>query len=409
MGKAPSNKKDLLMWQLRERIKELTALHKASAILQNDRKSIEKTLKEFVAIIPAAWQYPKDTEARIVLGGLTVATPNYMPARWRQTAYFNAGRNRRGRIEVVYLSKQKDAYEGPFLKEERQLIDSLAKMLDAFYQKRLARKAIHDAMDQLEEKVVKRTALLNSANLKLKEEITERKRSEQKVKGYQQKLKRLASELTLTEERERRALASDLHDHIGQAVAMIRIKLKRLEGNAVFSGAEREIEDIRILLEQTIRYTRNLTFELSPPVLYDLGIEAGLEWLAEQFRRKYGLSVRLETYGPKLEISNDLQVTLFRSVRELLFNVIKHARASQVSMILNNSGADLSIEVSDDGQGLMSKHDEAEVADPGGFGLFSIREQMGCFGGRLTLASGSDHGTRAIITCSNERYGRKPS
>ncbi len=409
MNKKTFNRKDLLLWQLGERVKELTALHQASAILQNDRKSIERVLREFVAIIPAAWQYPEDTGARIVVSGLTVATPNYRPVQWMQTAYFGAGKNKRGRIEVVYLSRKKPACEGPFLKEERQLIDSLAKMLDAFYQKRLARLAIQDALDELEEKVAKRTALLNSANLKLKEEISERRRSEQKVKEYQQKLKRLASELSLTEERERRTLASDLHDHIGQALALIRIKLKALEGNAIFSGAEREIEGIRIMLEQTIRYTRSLTFELSPPVLYELGIESGLEWLAEHFRSKYGLRVRLETNGPKLEISNDLQVTLFRSARELMFNIIKHARASQVIIILNNFGTGLSLEVSDDGRGLPPNDDRADVADAGGYGLFSIREQIGCFGGKLTLSSGPDHGTRAMITCPIERNGGRAS
>jgi signal transduction histidine kinase len=408
--KNPSqNNKDRLLWQLQERVKELTALHKASAILQNDRKSIERVLKEFVAMIPAAWQYPEDTAARIRAGNLTIATPNYLSTKWRQSGHFSIGEKRKGRLEVVYLSRQKAAFEGPFLKEERQLIDSLAKMLHAFYQRRLARKAIHDALDQMEEKVVKRTALLNETNLKLKGEIAERKRSEQTVKRYQQKLKKLASKLTLTEERERRAIATDLHDHIGQALAMIRSKLKILEGNAVFSGSERDLEDVRILLEQTIRYTRNLTFELSPPVLYDLGIEAGLEWLSEQFQKKHGLRVKLETNGPKLEISNDLKVTLFRSARELMFNVIKHARANNVSVALSNSGWNITIVVSDDGVGLMPENGVAAAVEPGGFGLFSIREQLGCFGGQLTLASMPVHGTRAIITCPIERKGSEPT
>ncbi len=399
MGKTTSNNKDRLLWQLQERVKELTALHKASAILQNDRKGIEKVLGEFIKILPAAWQYPRDTAARIVAGDLTIATPNYAVTRWKQSSFFGIGDGKRGRIEVCYLIKQKDSFEGPFLKEERQLIDSLAKMLHAFYQKRLAQRTIRETLEQLEGKVLKRTALLNDANLKLKGEIAERKRSEQTVKKYQQKLKKLASELILTEERERRAIASDLHDHIGQSLAMIRVKLKALEGNAVFSGTERDLEDVRILLEQTIRYTRNLTFELSPPVLYDLGFEAGLEWLAEQFRRKHGLPVKLSVNGPNLEISNDLRVTLFKSVRELLFNVVKHARASNVSVVLTNSGGVVAIEVSDDGIGLAAKDGTVEYSEPGGFGLFSIREQLGCFGGRLSLESLPGCGVKAVINC----------
>ncbi|MDQ7798667.1 MAG: sensor histidine kinase [Candidatus Edwardsbacteria bacterium] len=403
--KNPSpNIKDRLLWQLQERVKELTALHKASAILQNDRKSVENILGEFIKILPAAWQYPRDTAARIVAGDLSLATPNYAATRWKQSSFFGIGGGEKGRIEVYYLIKQKAAFEGPFLKEERQLIDSLAKMLHAFYQKRSAQQAIHDALDHLEEKVVKRTSLLNDANLKLKAEIAERKRTEQTVKRYQQKLKKLASELTLTEERERRAIASDLHDHIGQALAMIRVKLKNLEGNAVFSGAERDLEEIRMLLEQTISYTRNLTFELSPPVLYDLGFEAGLEWLAEQTRRKYGKAVELSCPGPKLQLPEDLKVTLFRSVRELMINIIKHAGADNISIVLTNSGGRLTIEVSDDGIGLVEKG-AGETAEPGGFGLFSIREQLGCFGGRLSLAALPGRGTKAVIICRTNGKG----
>jgi signal transduction histidine kinase len=336
-----------------------------------------------------------------VAGDLSLATPNYAATRWKQSSFFGIGGGKRGRIEVSYLIKQKAAFEGPFLKEERQLIDSLAKMLHAFYQKRSAQKAIHDALDHLEEKVAKRTSLLNDANLKLKAEIAERKRSEQTIIRYQQKLKKLASELTLTEERERRAIASDLHDHIGQALAMIRVKLKNLEGNAVFSGAERDLEEIRMLLEQTISYTRNLTFELSPPVLYDLGFEAGLEWLAEQTRRKYGKAVKLLCRGPKLQLSEDLRVTLFRSVRELMVNIIKHAGADNIFIVLTNSGGRLTIEVSDDGIGLV-ENGAGGAVEPGGFGLFSIREQLGCFGGRLSLAPLPGGGTQAVIICRTD-------
>jgi signal transduction histidine kinase len=399
MKKASQNNKDRLVWQLQERVKELTALHRAGAILQNDRRSVENTLREFVKILPAAWQYPRATAARVVAGDLVVATPNYASTRWKQSCFFGIGAGKKGRIEVCYLIKQKAAFEGPFLREERQLIDSLAKMLHAFFQKRLAQRAIHGALDHLEEKVVKRTWLLKDANLKLKGEIAERKRSEQMVKRYQQKLKKLALELTLTEERERRAIASDLHDHIGQALAVIRVKLKTLEGNAVFSGAERDLEEIRILLEQTISYTRNLTFELSPPVLYDLGLAAGLEWLTEQFRRKHGLSVNVSVRGLKLEISNDLRVTLFKSVRELLFNIVKHARASNVSIVLTNSGETLTLEVSDDGVGLTEIAGAGEAVEPGGFGLFNIREQLECFNGRLSLAALPGRGTKAVISC----------
>ncbi|MFZ3137567.1 MAG: PAS domain S-box protein [Thermodesulfovibrionales bacterium] len=112
------------------------------------------------------------------------------------------------------------------------------------------------------------------------EDITERKETEKKLIDYQKQLQSLASQLSLIEEQERRRIATDLHDHIGQTLALCKIKLGALYESTPHNLAG-SLNEIRGLLEQTIQYTRSLTFELSPPILYELGFEAALEWLGE--------------------------------------------------------------------------------------------------------------------------------
>ncbi len=160
------------------------------------------------------------------------------------------------------------------------------------------------------------------------EDITERRESEEKIRTYQAQLQSLASELSLTEERERRRLATVLHDHIAQLLVVAKGKFEKLQESALYRSLANPMEEIRKLIEESIRYTRSLVFELSPPILYDLGFEPAMEWLAEHMENQYGLVVHVEDDGQPKPLDNEARVLLFRAVRELLFNVLKHAQAS---------------------------------------------------------------------------------
>ncbi|GAG48939.1 unnamed protein product, partial [marine sediment metagenome] len=112
-------------------------------------------------------------------------------------------------------------------------------------------------------------------------DITEQKKAEQKIKDYQERLRSLASELTLVEEQEKRRLATELHDSIGQLLALCRIKLGELEKMTEVPDTRSLVQEIEERLEEIIWHTRSLTSELGPPVLYQLGLEAALEWLVD--------------------------------------------------------------------------------------------------------------------------------
>lgn len=394
-----------ILHDLGERVKELTALHQTARILQNHRATPLEVLRDIVALLPPAWQYPELTAARIRFNGIAVATPDLLETPWRQSAGFTLSDGKQGEIEVWYLEEMPPEAEGPFLAEERNLINSLAEMLRSYFERREAQEALQRAHDGLELRVKERTAELVSLNKALEAEIAERKRTEEKIRSYQEELRSLASELSLTEERERRAIATDLHDHIGQILALTKIKLGELQHQT----KGKTLEEIRELVEQSIQYTRTLTFELSPPILYELGFQAAVEWLAEQIQEKHGIRVSVdgdEAVGP---LSDDIRMLLFKAVRELLLNVAKHAHARQTTVIIRQEGEGLRIMVADDGEGFDVSLLEGPAGSTRGFGLFSIRERLSHFGGWLEINSQPGEGTTAILhTPLKPGAGREP-
>ena len=219
---------------------------------------------------------------------------------------------------------------------------------------------------------------------------------DRRIQAYQKQLRRLASELSLAEARERREIASDLHDHIGQALAFVTQKVTSLRGNAVFSGMEEDFSEILDILEQTIRYTRDLTVEISPPILYELGLAAAIDWLADRVSRRYKLKVTVIQSGDQPDIDENIRVFIFKAIQELLNNVARHAKARQAKIHTDWGTDNFTITVSDDGCGFDSSSFAGDLSR-NCFGLFSIRERLSYIGGRLTIDSSPGKGTRIEI------------
>ena len=219
------------------------------------------------------------------------------------------------------------------------ILESAALQLGTAIQRVCAEQALKESHDELEKRVDQRTEMLQRAKDQLQLEVEERKKNEQELLGYQQRLRHLSSELLQTEERERRRIATEIHDRIGQALAVNKIQLGALQAEVDSQDLKTKIEDIRALLSQTIRDTRTLTFELSPPVLYELGLQAALEWLAEIVRKQSGLEVDVAGDGSDQKLDAEKRVVLFRTCRELFFNVMKHAGARHARVSLRGEGA----------------------------------------------------------------------
>lgn len=230
--------------------------------------------------------------------------------------------------------------------------------------------------------------------LSLIEDITAEKYLQAKINHYQQRLRALAAELTMAEERERRHLAVDLHDHIGQVLALTQIKLGALKQELTQPEIIASLDEIRGHISQVIDTTRSLTLELGFRVLDELGLEAGIEWLGDKYQEQHGLKIEVDCQPLGTSLGSIEKTFLFRVVRELLTNVVKHAEARQVKISLQEKNHELELRVSDDGIGMMVS-DHAVV---NGFGLFSIAERMANLGGHMNIESVPGQGSQISIT-----------
>ena len=229
----------------------------------------------------------------------------------------------------------------------------------------------------------------------LERQVSERTRE---LVSSQAQLRALATELNLAEQRERKRMAVELHDHLAQMLVLVRLKLGQARQGPVFRSIEmiKQAEDV---VSDALTYTRNLVAELSPPVLHEFGLLAALRWLADQMQRyQLQVSVRMET-TEDVRLPEDQAVLLFQSVRELLINAVKHAVAKQATLAVEEREGSLRIVVQDQGVGfdLLAMATQQPSAMSSKFGLFSIRERMNALGGRLELHSAPGEGTRAAL------------
>jgi len=225
-------------------------------------------------------------------------------------------------------------------------------------------------------------------------DITERKQMEMRLSIFQQRLRSLASQISVAEERERRRLAAGLHDRVTQALALIKIKLGTLQKEPFFNNHSKQLHEIRELVDETIQETRLLTFELSPPILYELGFEAAVEWLTEQFQEHYGIECEFRDDGHLKPLSDEHRGILFAAVRELLINVMKHSQARTARVSIQRAHNEIRIDVQDDGVGFNLFEMGQQLK---GFGLFNIRERLNYLGGHVEIESDRSRGTLVTL------------
>jgi PAS domain S-box-containing protein len=261
----------------------------------------------------------------------------------------------------------------------------------------LAEKALQAAHAELEDRVLARTAELMTINTQLSQEIEDHKRAKKQILAYQDALRSLASELALTEERERRRIAVDLHDRVSQALALCQIKLGMLQSHIDGATAQTFLNEAIELCTTSLADTRTLTFEISPPSLYELGLEAALDELAEATQEDYGIRTEFGDDGRLKPLAKDVTVTLYRATNELVMNVIKHANADQLCISVGRRQDQIRVVVRDDGVGFDPHPNETESYQTKSFGLLSIRERLGALRGWMEIDSAAGKGTRVTL------------
>jgi signal transduction histidine kinase len=211
-------------------------------------------------------------------------------------------------------------------------------------------------------------------------------------------LQALAGDLTRAEERERQRVAQVIHDHLQQLLSVARINLGMVlrqveQSQAIHKG----LTDVDGLIAESLDITRSLTADLSPAILHRSGLAAALRWLGRWYEDRFALKVVVEA-EQEADVDQDTRVTLFRSVRELLFNVVKHARVTSARVELRCEGdGRVRIVVSDGGVGFDPEAVRKREGTAGSFGLFSVRERLEALGGRLDVDSAPGRGASFTI------------
>ena len=228
-------------------------------------------------------------------------------------------------------------------------------------------------------------------------DITERVRSTQALADYQKRLRTMASEKALSEERERRRIAVGLHDQIGQSLALVCMRLERL---AETTGATKQGDEFREMLGrlgEALKATRTLTFELSPQILYEFGLVPAVAALGQELQQRHGVSFSTSCEGEVAGHEKDVLILLYQSIRELLTNVIKHSRARRCHISFFAQSDGMVINVQDDGIGFDPDAARLQGASRRSFGLFSIQERLHGLGGGMEIESRPRQGTLVTL------------
>ncbi len=282
-------------------------------------------------------------------------------------------------VDVDELIKQADEYKSrpPFIVDlaKRRLIAS-ARLIGATVERKRAADQLRRARDELEQRVQERTAVAEQ-------------RAEQ--------LRALALDLSRTEQRERRRLAEVLHDNLQQLLVAAKMNVQTLKRRIWNKqDADKYADQIDDLLSESIKSSRSLTAELSPPILHSAGLDDALEWLGGWMYEKHGLKVDVSADPEANPSSDEICLLVFQSVRELLFNVVKHADVNLARVEMSRNDGHVQVVVSDEGAGFDPEEKTGKKQHTSTFGLFSISERMSLLGG--TLAVDSDPGKGTVVT-----------
>lgn len=471
---------------LNERVKELNCLYSISNILNEPRLPAEKIYNRILKVIISSYQYPEITVVKLLVDGNEYKTKYFKETIWKQSKPIIVRNKKIGELEICYLKKCRKADEGPFLKEERHLINSIVQLLSQF----IGRKRIENALQQSESRFrtliekapvaitlsrnglhlytnkmfLKLYGFKNSSELNGKpvleqfapqcrdeisnrtnrrkqnlpvpdvyesvglnknglqfpvyikvarvnfedgpasigffSDITERKKAEYEIRESREQLKNFAAHLQTIREEERTYLSRELHDNLGQSLTALRIDLHNvitdiLEKNVSgdLSNIIKQSYDLISIIDSTIQSMRDIARELRPSILDNLGLLAAIEWQIREFSKRSGMKCRLITTLNKINVEAKHSIGIFRIIQESLTNVLRHSKATMVSINIFEKETNTIIVIKDNGCGI-NKND---ISSSKSLGLLGMRERALIFGGELLIKGFKTSGTKITI------------
>jgi len=279
-----------------------------------------------------------------------------------------------------------------------KLIERLADIYAIAINRKWAENELKRAHSNLENRVEERTSDLKKSNVHLRKEIAERKRVENALRRSQMQLRKMAARIQEVQEKERKHLAQELHDRVGQSLTALNLDLNiirnQLSDESRFKTADR-LEDSMDLVEETTMHIRNVMAELRPQVLDDYGLLAALRWYGELFSERTQIPVDVSGKEPSTRLSPIVETIFFRIAQEALTNVAKHAGATLATVTLESAEDHLRLIVEDNGRGFnVANLDRSK--EPSGWGLTTMKERAASMDGSVCIESESGKGTKII-------------
>jgi len=255
-------------------------------------------------------------------------------------------------------------------------------------------------LDELDQRVRERTNELVLANEKLQQEIEERRRAEQMLRESERQLRSLSYQLMAAQEKERKRISRELHDELGQALTVIKMRLRFIQENL---GHEQiifhdECESSMLYINHVIENMRRLSQDLSPSVLEDLGLTAALRWAISNFTKNGDVQITHDIMNIDQLLPVDSQIMLYRILQETLTNIAKHSGAAHVTVAIREQDGSINYSAEDDGKGFDGIPSATKRTTPMGLGLKAMNERVRMLGGKLNVWSQEGKGTRITFS-----------
>lgn len=341
-------------YELDERVKALDCLYGISQLVERPNTSLEKILQGIVDLIPPAWQYPEITCARITLEHQEFRNKNFKKSLWKQTSNIIVHGKLVGTLEVYYLEERPPRDEGPFLGEERRLINAIAERLG---------------------RVIERWQ-------------------------YQEHIHYLTQEQIKIQESERHRIARDLHDNVAQDLSTLKILTETLLDHqpGASRGIKEKVAELSVLLQKSIKAVRDLAYDLRPSGLDQLGLVQTIYQYCEDFSANNDIPVDFISAGmDNIRLDFDTEINLFRLIQEGLNNIKKHAEAGRVTIRLVASSPNIILRIEDNGKGFDVEGSLIKALNERRMGLKSMEERVSLLNGQLKIQSRLMKGTKIFI------------
>ena len=464
--------------ELEERLKELHCLYGISNLVEQQYISLEEILQGTVDLIPPSWQYPEITCARIIIQDREWKTKNFRETIWKQVGDIKVHGELSGNLEVYYLEEKPEINEGPFLREERNLINAITRLTGRIVERKQGEEALRASEDKyrsifeniqdvyyevtLDGKILEISPSIEEVSIYKREEIighslydtyVDPKKREEFVKellkngkvtnyeillkdkddsqGYcsvtaklvrdkhgnpikiigsmhniterkqaEEQIHALTQELMKAQENERQMISCYLHDNMAQNLSALIIDCETLLDNqpSIRPEIRQKVSEMSKMLRECIKEVRNLSYDLRPPVLDELGLVQTLFQYCDDFSEDNGINVDFHSAGIKdLKLDFDIEINLYRLIQEGLVNIKKHAAASHVTIRLVAAFPNIILRIDDDGIGFDVQKRMATITKEKRMGIRSMEERAKLLKGEMEIQSKPDQGTKISI------------